>query len=92
MFPQQCWDHGCQTFDNAEVYSTGQSEIEMGQAFRDLGLKREEFVLTTSTASGSTQLNFEAKSCAPEVFFGTGRKDPNQKGLSRSQLAARNQH
>lgn len=44
----QAYDHGCNTFDTAEVYAMGQSEIEMGQAFKDLGLKREELVITTS--------------------------------------------
>jgi len=62
------WENGINTFDNAEVYSSGQSEIDMGQAFKDLKLKREEFVVTT------------------KIFFGTGRKDPNQKGLSRKHL------
>jgi len=62
------WDAGINLFDNAEVYATGQSEIEMGQAFKDLNLKREELVVTT------------------KVFFGTGRKDPNQKGLSRKHI------
>ena len=38
------------------------------QAFKDLGLKREELVITT------------------KIFFGTGREDPNQRGLSRKHL------
>ena len=47
--PIKCaWDHGINTFDNAESYAAGQSEIEMGQAFKDLKLKREELVVTTS--------------------------------------------
>jgi aryl-alcohol dehydrogenase-like predicted oxidoreductase len=42
------WDNGINFFDNAEGYAGGQSEIEMGQAFKDLNLKREEIVVTTS--------------------------------------------
>jgi len=62
------WDHGVNLFDNAEAYSKGNSEIDMGKAFKDLGLKREELVITT------------------KIFFGTGREDPNQRGLSRKHL------
>ena len=36
------------TFDNAEGYNAGESEIAMGQAFKELKLKREEIVVTTS--------------------------------------------
>ncbi|KAK3341884.1 NADP-dependent oxidoreductase domain-containing protein [Lasiosphaeria hispida] len=65
---QTAWDHGIQTFDNAETYSNGQSEIEMGQALKELGWPRDEYVLTT------------------KVFFGTGRKEPNTRGLSRKHI------
>ena len=34
-------------FDNAEVYSDGQSETIMGRAIRDLGWKRHEYVIST---------------------------------------------
>jgi voltage-dependent potassium channel beta subunit len=38
---------GVNFFDNAEAYSAGESERVMGQAFRDLGWKRHEFVVST---------------------------------------------
>jgi aryl-alcohol dehydrogenase-like predicted oxidoreductase len=38
---------GVNFFDTANVYSEGQSEIQLGQALRDLGLKREDVVVAT---------------------------------------------
>jgi voltage-dependent potassium channel beta subunit len=40
-------DAGVNFFDNAEAYSAGESERVMGQAFRDLGWKRHEYVVST---------------------------------------------
>lgn len=38
---------GVNFFDNAEVYARGTSETIMGQAIRDLGWKRHEYVIST---------------------------------------------
>ena len=38
---------GVNFFDTANVYSDGQSEIQLGQALRDLGVKREDVVIAT---------------------------------------------
>ncbi|MGD0054761.1 MAG: aldo/keto reductase [Acidimicrobiales bacterium] len=38
---------GVNFFDNAEAYSAGESERVMGQAFRDLGWERHEYVVST---------------------------------------------
>ncbi|KAH7139656.1 voltage-gated potassium channel subunit beta-3 [Dactylonectria estremocensis] len=65
---QAAWDHGINTFDTAEVYANGESEVEMGQALKELDWPRDEYVLTT------------------KVFFGTGRKEPNTRGLSRKHV------
>ncbi|KAI6774521.1 hypothetical protein HG531_001370 [Fusarium graminearum] len=65
---QTAWDHGVNTFDTAEVYANGESEIEMGRALKELNWPRDEYVLTT------------------KVFFGTGRKEPNTRGLSRKHV------
>ena len=62
------WDHGVQTFDTAETYANGASEVEMGNALKELGWPHDEYVLTT------------------KVFFGTGRKEPNTRGLSRKHV------
>jgi voltage-dependent potassium channel beta subunit len=40
-------DAGVNFFDNAEAYSAGESERVMGQAFRDLGWKRHEYIVST---------------------------------------------
>jgi voltage-dependent potassium channel beta subunit len=54
------FDHGVNFFDNAEVYALGQSEILMGEAFRQLGLGRNEYVLTTKFFWGiEKRINFK---------------------------------
>ncbi|MGH8325786.1 MAG: aldo/keto reductase, partial [Steroidobacteraceae bacterium] len=40
-------DRGVNFFDTANVYSAGQSELMLGQAFRDLDLPRDQFVVAT---------------------------------------------
>jgi len=65
---QAAWDYGVNTFDTAETYARGQCELEMGEAFKELGWPRDEYVLTT------------------KVFFGTGRKEPNTRGLSKKHI------
>ncbi|KAH9911939.1 Aldo/keto reductase [Fomitopsis serialis] len=41
------YDHGIQTFDTANVYSNGLSEIMLGKAIKELQLPREELVVLT---------------------------------------------
>ncbi|KAK6432986.1 hypothetical protein LTR95_010839 [Oleoguttula sp. CCFEE 5521] len=65
---QAAWDHGINFFDTAEVYANGQSEIEMGNALKELAWPRDEYVLST------------------KIFFGTGRKEPNTRGLSKKHV------
>ena len=40
-------ERGVNFFDTANVYSAGRSEAMLGQAFRNLGLARDQFVLAT---------------------------------------------
>jgi voltage-dependent potassium channel beta subunit len=40
-------DAGINFFDNAEVYAMGQSEVVMGQAFKQLGWARLDYVVST---------------------------------------------
>jgi len=42
---KSAFDHGCNFFDNAEVYSHGKSEIIMGEALKNF--KREDLVIST---------------------------------------------
>ena len=41
------WDAGCNFFDNAEAYASGESETIMGEAIRSLGLERDAYVIST---------------------------------------------
>jgi aryl-alcohol dehydrogenase-like predicted oxidoreductase len=38
---------GVNFIDTANVYSEGQSEVQVGQALRDLGVKREDVIIAT---------------------------------------------
>lgn len=54
------FDNGVNFFDNAEVYSFGKAEEFMGESFRQLGLKRNEYVLTTKFYWGiEDRVNFQ---------------------------------
>src|SRR5690349_9988560 len=55
------FDKGVNFYDNAEVYSDGESEEVMGEAFRQIGLKRNEYVLTTKFFWGiENRINFKS--------------------------------
>ncbi|KAG2425192.1 hypothetical protein HXX76_013945 [Chlamydomonas incerta] len=49
---QACVDAGVNFFDNAEVYANGEAEVIMGQAIKDLGLRRSDLVLSTKVFWG----------------------------------------
>jgi voltage-dependent potassium channel beta subunit len=54
------FDNGINFFDNAEVYAAGASEELMGEAFRQLGIPRHHYVLTTKFFWGIENLvNFK---------------------------------
>ena len=42
-----CFESGVNFFDTAEIYGNGQAETIMGKAFKELGFKREELVVST---------------------------------------------
>lgn len=53
------FDKGVNFFDNAEVYANGKSETLMGEAFRQIGLTRNEYILTTKFYWGiENRINF----------------------------------
>ncbi len=41
------YDHGIQSFDTANVYSNGDSEVILGKAIKQFNLPREEIVVMT---------------------------------------------
>jgi aryl-alcohol dehydrogenase-like predicted oxidoreductase len=48
---QAAWENGINFFDTAEAYANGESEIEMGQALKELNWPRDEYVLSTKVRS-----------------------------------------
>ena len=44
---QLAWDKGINFFDNAEIYSAGESERIMGSALRKLSLRRSSYLIST---------------------------------------------
>ena len=47
------FENGINTFDTAEVYSNGKSEISMGKAIKNLGWRRSDVVLITKIFFGT---------------------------------------
>ena len=44
---KECLSLGINFFDTAEIYGFGEAETQMGQAFKDLNVRRESIVVTT---------------------------------------------
>lgn len=49
LLVREAFDQGVNFFDTANVYSLGESERLLGQAFRDVGLPRDEIVVATKS-------------------------------------------
>ncbi|PNW83810.1 hypothetical protein CHLRE_04g217916v5 [Chlamydomonas reinhardtii] len=75
-----CVDAGVNFFDNAEVYADGEAEVIMGQAIKELGLKRSDLVLSTKIFWGGPGPNDRGLS-RKHVIEGT------QAALSRLQTS-----
>jgi len=58
-------EFGINYFDNAERYGEGKSETELGVAFKTLGVKREDIVVSTkvfwSTVGGANSIGLSRK-------------------------------
>ncbi|GAQ85577.1 potassium channel beta subunit 1 [Klebsormidium nitens] len=67
---QDAFNSGVNFFDNAEVYAGGKAEQVMGQAFKELDIKRSELVLTTKIFWGGEAPN-EKGLCRKHVIEGT---------------------
>jgi len=52
-----CFEAGVNFFDTAEVYGMGEAERQMGNAFKELGLRREDLVVSTKLAIGGKGVN-----------------------------------
>ncbi|KIP03480.1 hypothetical protein PHLGIDRAFT_110830 [Phlebiopsis gigantea 11061_1 CR5-6] len=78
------YDAGIQTFDTANVYSNGHSEIILGNAIKKLGLPREELVIMTKVngaLSNDPNINIMRSGKTPEDFGVI-----NQRGLNRKHI------
>ncbi|EPS94270.1 hypothetical protein FOMPIDRAFT_1026254 [Fomitopsis schrenkii] len=79
------YDHGIQTFDTADIYSNGLSEIMLGKAIRELKLPREELVIMTkifAPIAPTYDVNIQFQGLSAEKDFGI----INQQGLSRKHI------
>ncbi|KAJ8593201.1 Aldo/keto reductase [Rhizopogon salebrosus TDB-379] len=80
------YEAGIQTFDTADTYSNGYSEVILGRAIKKLSLPRDEVVVMTKV--------FNVVGREYNVHQIAGRKDPdqngyvNQHGLSRKHIFA----
>ncbi|KAL7418477.1 hypothetical protein Q5752_006935 [Cryptotrichosporon argae] len=52
---QTAFDLGINCFDNAETYSAGQSELEMGRVIKELGWNRADIIVTTKVFFGTNR-------------------------------------
>ncbi|KAJ3560186.1 hypothetical protein NP233_g11002 [Leucocoprinus birnbaumii] len=76
------YDYGINTFDTANAYSNGLSEVVLGKAIKELQLPREEIVILT-------KLFFPVGKEPGTVTFGADvdkNKYVNQSGLSRKHI------
>jgi len=67
---------GINFFDTAEVYASGESEINLGKVFKKLGVNREDIVVSTKVFFGSKGMK----------MMGFPDPGPNGKGLSRKHI------
>jgi len=54
---KKAFDHGCNFFDNAEVYASGKAEETMGRCIQRLGVPRSELVISTKIFWGGKGVN-----------------------------------
>ncbi|EIW61070.1 aryl-alcohol dehydrogenase [Trametes versicolor FP-101664 SS1] len=78
------FDHGITTFDTADVYSNGLSEVILGKAIKELELPRDELVIMTKLfqpVASDVSLNLVVLGKKPEEVGII-----NQHGLSRKHI------
>ncbi|KAJ3557518.1 hypothetical protein NM688_g1432 [Phlebia brevispora] len=85
------YDHGIQTFDTANVYSNGLSEVILGIAIKKLSLPREEIVVMTKlygAVGPEFEMNIMASGKKPEDFGIIQQKGLNRKHIFDSVKAS----
>lgn len=79
---QFAWESGITTFDTANVYSNGQSEVMLGKAIKQLNLPRDEVVVMTKLFSPVFKdVSVDGYTVRSEDFMVI-----NQKGLNRKHI------
>jgi voltage-dependent potassium channel beta subunit len=81
---KRCIEHGINFFDTAEMYGFGEAENLLGHAFKAVGVKREEIVVSTKVFFGAG----EGRDTGVEFRFGSYYRTIgiNQSGLSRKHV------
>ncbi|KAH7923715.1 aryl-alcohol dehydrogenase [Leucogyrophana mollusca] len=78
------YDAGINTFDTADMYSNGESEVILGNAIKKLNLPRDEIVVMTKL------YNVVGRAPSDKIFKSTANPDDigyvNQRGLSRKHI------
>lgn len=72
------YDLGIQTFDTANIYSNGLSEVVLGKAIKKYNLPRDEIVVMTKV--------FGTVAPAINIAWANAADYPNQNGLSRKHI------
>ncbi|KAK6198000.1 aryl-alcohol dehydrogenase [Scheffersomyces amazonensis] len=78
---KKCYDVGIRTFDTADVYSNGQSEILLGKFLKKYNIKRDRVVILTKAFGPVSEDD-------PSVvgFLGSSADYINSRGLSRKHI------
>lgn len=79
---KRCLEHGINFIDTAEMYGFGEAEAVLGKSLKDLGVKREELVISTKLFWGAT----ENVTSAMAQFGYYGGMGLNSVGLSRKHI------
>ncbi|CAH2355894.1 putative aryl-alcohol dehydrogenase Aad16p [[Candida] railenensis] len=81
---KKCYDSGLRTFDTADVYSNGESEILLGKFIKKYKIPRNKVVILSKcyfpTEPENPDFNFKNKADAPEYEYA------NSQGLSRKHI------
>ncbi|KAK6463202.1 NADP-dependent oxidoreductase domain-containing protein [Scheffersomyces coipomensis] len=80
---KRCYDVGIRTFDTADIYSNGKSEILLGQFLKKFNIKRDRVVILTKLFAPVNDEDYSFnvhKSGLPEYEY------INSKGLSRKHI------
>ena len=82
---KHCYDVGLRTFDTADVYNNGQSEVLLGEFLKKYNIRRETVVILTKIYFDSDD-SMEVGSNFASINESTKLDLVNQRGLSRKHI------